>query len=53
MKQVLFLVLLVSSSLAFANDAKNEWHATTLTEATIKRFSRLNINIKNVYLMKC
>ena len=46
MKQVLFLALLVSSSLAYANDAKNEWHATSLTEATIKKIQQAQYQYK-------
>jgi hypothetical protein len=37
MKPFLFLVLLSSSFIATANDPKNEWHNTTLSDATIKK----------------
>jgi len=37
MKQFLFLVLLSSSFAVFADDPKNEWHNTTLSDATIKK----------------
>ncbi|MDO9270451.1 MAG: hypothetical protein Q7T96_15210 [Methylobacter sp.] len=37
MKKILFLTVLLSSATAFADDAKNEWHNTTLSDATIKK----------------
>ena len=37
MKQILFSALLLASVAAFADDAKNEWHNTTLSDATIKK----------------
>ena len=37
MKQILFSVLILAAVTAFADDAKNEWHNTTLSDATIKR----------------
>lgn len=37
MKSLLFAGLLVFSMASLANDAKNEWHNTTLTEETIKK----------------
>ncbi|CAA9890299.1 conserved exported hypothetical protein [Candidatus Methylobacter favarea] len=37
MKQILFLAILLSAAAAFANDPKNEWHNTVLTDATIKK----------------
>ncbi len=37
MKKILFLIFLLSAATAIADDAKNEWHNTTLTDATIKR----------------
>jgi len=46
MKQILFLALLVSSGLAFANDAKNEWHATSLSDATIKNIQQAQYQYK-------
>ena len=46
MKHVLFLALLVSSSLSYADDAKNEWHATTLTETVIKNIQQSQFKYK-------
>lgn len=46
MKQVLFLALLVSSSLVYANDPKNEWHNTSLSEATIKKIQQAQFQYK-------
>ena len=46
MKHILFLVILVSSSLAYATDAKNEWHATSLSEETIKKVQHAQYNYK-------
>ncbi len=37
MKSLLLVGLLVVSMVSFADDAKNEWHNTTLTEQTIKK----------------
>ena len=37
MKNILFLAALLSTVTAFADDAKNEWHNTTLSDATIKK----------------
>ncbi|MDO9048545.1 MAG: hypothetical protein Q7U66_12530 [Methylobacter sp.] len=37
MKKILFLTVLLSAVTAFADDAKNEWHNTTLSDATIKK----------------
>ncbi|MFA6052222.1 MAG: hypothetical protein WC762_06485 [Methylobacter sp.] len=37
MKKILFLTLLLSAVTAFADDAKNEWHNTTLSDDTIKK----------------
>lgn len=37
MKKILFLTLLLSAVTAFADDAKNEWHNTTLSDETIKK----------------
>ncbi|PKM12179.1 MAG: hypothetical protein CVV13_06315 [Gammaproteobacteria bacterium HGW-Gammaproteobacteria-3] len=37
MKQLLFSTLLLTCAIAFADDAKNEWHNTTLSDATIKK----------------
>jgi len=46
MKHVLTLIFLVISSLASANDAKNNWHATSLTEATIKKIQQSQYQYK-------
>jgi len=40
MKHVLLLALLVSSSLIYAKDVKEEWNATSLTEETIKKIQQ-------------
>ncbi len=37
MKKIFFLAILLSTMTAFADDAKNEWHNTTLSDATIKK----------------
>lgn len=37
MKKILFLTVLLSTTTAFAEDAKNDWHDTTLSDATIKK----------------
>jgi hypothetical protein len=37
MKNILFLSLLLSTGTAFSDDAKNEWHNTTLSDATIEK----------------
>lgn len=37
MKKILFLTVLLSAATTFADDAKNEWHNTTLSDATIKK----------------
>jgi len=37
MKQIIFLALLLSTVIAFADDAKNEWHNTTLSDETIAK----------------
>ena len=46
MKHILFLVILVSSSYTYATDAKNEWHATSLSEETIKKVQHAQYNYK-------
>jgi len=46
MKRVLFLVLLIGSNFSYANDAKNEWHGTTLTEPTIKKIQQAQFDYK-------
>ncbi len=37
MKKILFLTILLSAITAFADDGKNEWQNTTLSDATIKK----------------
>lgn len=37
MKQILFSILILASVTAIADDAKNEWHNTTLSDETIKK----------------
>lgn len=37
MKKILFLTILLSTAAAFADDAKNEWQNTTLSDTTIKK----------------
>jgi hypothetical protein len=37
MKKIFFLTVLLSAVTAFADDAKNEWQNTTLSDATIKK----------------
>lgn len=37
MKKILFLTVLLSTVTAFADDSKNEWQNTTLSDVTIKK----------------
>ncbi len=37
MKKILFLTILLSTATAFADDVKNEWNNTSLSDATIKK----------------
>lgn len=46
MKPFLFLVLLSSSFAAIANDPKNEWHNTSLSDATIKKIQEARFEYK-------
>lgn len=46
MKPFLFLVLLSSAFAVFANDPKNEWHNTTLSDATIKKIQEARFEYK-------
>ncbi len=46
MKHVLFLVLLLGSHSLFANDAKNEWSGTSLTDVTIKKIQQAQFDYK-------
>ena len=46
MKQFLFLVLVSSSFAVLADDPKNEWHNTTLSDATIKKIQESRFEYK-------
>ncbi len=46
MKQILFLCLLLSAATAYSDDAKNEWHNTTLSEATIEKIQAAKFEYK-------
>jgi hypothetical protein len=46
MKKILFLTVLLSTVTAFADDAKNEWQNTTLSEATIKKIQEAQYQYK-------
>lgn len=46
MKKLFFLTMLLSVVTAFADDAKNEWHNTVLTEATMKKIQEAKYNYK-------
>ncbi|UOA08159.1 hypothetical protein [Methylobacter sp. S3L5C] len=46
MKNILFLSLLLSAGTAFADDAKNEWHNTTLSDATIEKIQVVKYEYK-------
>ena len=46
MKKILFLSLLLSAATAFADDAKNEWHNTTLSDATIEKIQAAKYDYK-------
>jgi len=46
MKKILFLSLLLSAGSAFSNDAKNEWHNTTLSDATIEKIQAAKYEYK-------
>ncbi|MDD1611627.1 MAG: hypothetical protein LUQ57_00640 [Methylococcaceae bacterium] len=46
MKQFLCLVLLSSSFAVFADDPKNEWHNTTLSDATIQKIQQSRFEYK-------
>ena len=46
MKKILFLALLLSAGTAFCNDAKNEWHNTTLSDATIEKIQAAKYEYK-------
>jgi len=46
MKNSLLLSLLLFSATAFSDDAKNEWHNTTLSDATIKKIQSAKYDYK-------
>ncbi len=46
MKKILFLAVLLSTVTAFADDAKNEWQNTTLSDATIKKIQEAQYQYK-------
>jgi hypothetical protein len=46
MKKILFLSLLLSAVAAYSDDAKNEWHNTTLTDATIEKIQAAKYEYK-------
>jgi hypothetical protein len=46
MKKLLFLMLLLSATTVYANDPKNEWHNTELSEATIKKIQEAQFQYK-------
>ena len=46
MKHILFLALLLSTGSAFADDAKNEWQNTTLSDATIEKIQAAKYEYK-------
>ncbi len=46
MKKILFLSLLLSVATAYSDDAKNEWHNTTLSDATIEKIQAAKYEYK-------
>ncbi len=46
MKQFLLLACLVSTSFAYANEAKNEWNGTKLSDDTIKKIQQSQYQYK-------
>ena len=46
MKKILFLILMLSARTVFSDDAKNEWHNTTLTDATIEKIQAAKYEYK-------
>jgi hypothetical protein len=46
MKKILFLCLLLSAATAYSDDPKNEWHNTTLSEATIEKIQAAKFEYK-------
>ena len=45
-QKFLFLSLLLSTGSAFSDDAKNEWHNTTLSDATIEKIQAAKYEYK-------
>jgi hypothetical protein len=46
MKKILFLTVLLSAGTVFANDAKNEWHNTSLSDAIIMKIQESQYQYK-------
>ncbi|MDO9103841.1 MAG: hypothetical protein Q7U57_02645 [Methylovulum sp.] len=46
MKKILFFALLLAAISAYADDAKNEWHNTELTDATIAKIQQAKYQYK-------
>lgn len=46
MNKIYLLAILAFSSVAFADDAKNEWHNTTLSDATIEKIQDATFQYK-------
>lgn len=46
MKKILFLIVLLTAATAFADDAKNEWQNTTISDATIKKIQEAGYQYK-------
>ncbi len=46
MKKILCLATLLLASNSYANDAKNEWHNTTISEATIEKIQAAKYEYK-------
>ncbi|MFZ2169035.1 MAG: hypothetical protein WAW61_05295 [Methylococcaceae bacterium] len=46
MKKIFFLSLLLSAGTAYSDDAKNEWHNTTLSDATIEKIQATKYEYK-------
>lgn len=46
MKKILFLAFLLFANIVLANDAKNEWHNTTLSDATIEKIQAAKYEYK-------
>ena len=46
MKKILFLSLLLFAGITLADDAKNEWHNTTLSDATIEKIQAAKYDYK-------